>query len=100
MPIRAPLATGLAARPRSAGSGGWRRGWDSNPRTFRSAVFKTAAIDRSATSPGRNCRRRPSADPIVPRAASLTAARRLAEEALQVKDRSVAGRHEHHLDLV
>jgi hypothetical protein len=30
----------------------WRRGWDSNPRTFRSTVFKTVAIDRSATSPG------------------------------------------------
>ena len=29
----------------------WRRGRDSNPGTFRSAVFKTAAIDRSATSP-------------------------------------------------
>ena len=29
----------------------WRRGWDSNPRTFRSTVFKTVAIDRSATSP-------------------------------------------------
>src|SRR5689334_15950742 len=28
-----------------------RRGRDSNPRSFRSAVFKTAAIDRSATSP-------------------------------------------------
>src|SRR5882762_5398818 len=31
--------------------GSWRRGWDSNPRTFRSTVFKTVAIDRSATSP-------------------------------------------------
>jgi hypothetical protein len=29
----------------------WRRGRDSNPRTFRSTVFKTAAINRSATSP-------------------------------------------------
>ena len=29
----------------------WRRGWDSNPRTFRSTVFKTVAIVRSATSP-------------------------------------------------
>src|SRR5439155_10127079 len=31
----------------------WRRGWDSNPRTFRSTAFKTAAFDRSATSPPR-----------------------------------------------
>ncbi len=29
----------------------WRRGRDSNPRTFRSTVFKTAALSRSATSP-------------------------------------------------
>ena len=29
-----------------------RRGWDSNPRNLRSAVFKTAAFNRSATSPG------------------------------------------------
>src|SRR6266545_1681632 len=29
----------------------WRRGRDSNPRSFRSTVFKTAAINRSATSP-------------------------------------------------
>jgi hypothetical protein len=29
----------------------WRRGWDSNPGSLRSTVFKTAAIDRSATSP-------------------------------------------------
>src|SRR5215204_3445698 len=40
----------ITARPRT--SGGWRRGRDSNPRTFRSTVFKTAAINRSATSPG------------------------------------------------
>ncbi len=29
----------------------WRREWDSNPRGFHPAVFKTAAIVRSATSP-------------------------------------------------
>ena len=29
----------------------WRRGWDSNPRDFRPALFKSAALDRSATSP-------------------------------------------------
>ena len=29
----------------------WRRGRDSNPRSFRSAVFKTAAFGRSATPP-------------------------------------------------
>ena len=29
----------------------WRRGWDSNPRISRSAVFKTAPLDRSGTSP-------------------------------------------------
>ena len=29
----------------------WRRGRDSNPRSFRSTVFKTAALNRSATSP-------------------------------------------------
>jgi putative ABC transport system ATP-binding protein len=32
-------------------SDGWRRGWDSNPRDFRPALFKSAALDRSATSP-------------------------------------------------
>ena len=30
---------------------GWRRGWDSNPRGFRPPVFKTGAINHSATSP-------------------------------------------------
>src|SRR4029078_7830194 len=35
----------------SAPDESWRRGWDSNPRTFQSPVFKTGAIDRSATSP-------------------------------------------------
>jgi hypothetical protein len=30
----------------------WRRRRDSNPRNFRSAVFKTAALGRSATPPG------------------------------------------------
>ena len=39
------------ASPRRHRSEIWRRGWDSNPRTFRSTVFKTAAIVRSATSP-------------------------------------------------
>jgi hypothetical protein len=34
-----------------AGTRHWRRGWDSNPRRFPSAVFKTAAFGRSATSP-------------------------------------------------
>src|SRR5512133_2251427 len=29
----------------------WRREQDSNPRTFRSTVFKTAAIDHSAIPP-------------------------------------------------
>ena len=29
----------------------WRWGWDSNPRNFRSTVFKTAAFDHSATPP-------------------------------------------------
>lgn len=29
----------------------WRRGGDSNPRTFRLAVFKTAALVHYATSP-------------------------------------------------
>lgn len=29
----------------------WRRGRDSNPRSFHSAVFKTAALSRSATPP-------------------------------------------------
>ena len=29
----------------------WRTGRDSNPRSFRSTVFKTAAIDLSATRP-------------------------------------------------
>ena len=30
----------------------WRRGWDSNPRGSRLVVFKTTALNRSATSPG------------------------------------------------
>jgi putative ABC transport system ATP-binding protein len=30
---------------------GWRRGWDSNPRDLRPALFKSAALNRSATSP-------------------------------------------------
>lgn len=30
---------------------GWRRRWDSNPRSFRLAVFKTAALNHSATPP-------------------------------------------------
>ncbi len=29
----------------------WRRGRDSNPRSFRSTVFKTATFDRSVTPP-------------------------------------------------
>src|SRR4029077_3620060 len=34
-----------------AAHGRWRRGWDSNPRSFRSTVFKTVAITRWPTSP-------------------------------------------------
>ena len=33
------------------GQTGWRRERDSNPRTFRSTVFKTAALNRSAIPP-------------------------------------------------
>lgn len=40
------LAMVLAGR-----TGGWRRGWDSNPRGLRPTVFKTAPIDRSGTPP-------------------------------------------------
>jgi microsomal dipeptidase-like Zn-dependent dipeptidase len=40
-----------AVRLLSGSLGAWRRGRDSNPRTFRSTVFKTAAINHSATSP-------------------------------------------------
>ena len=35
------------------GQTGWRRERDSNPRTFRSTVFKTAAFDHSAIPPAR-----------------------------------------------
>ena len=35
----------------------WRRERDSNPRTFRSTVFKTAALNRSAIPPARSFRR-------------------------------------------
>jgi hypothetical protein len=38
-------------RPGTAGRYCWRREQDSNPRTFRSTVFKTAAIDHSAIPP-------------------------------------------------
>ena len=42
----------LAARcPLWSGRYCWRREQDSNPRTFRSTVFKTAAIDHSAIPP-------------------------------------------------
>ena len=42
----------LAARcPLRSGRYLWRREQDSNPRTFRSTVFKTAAIDHSAIPP-------------------------------------------------
>ena len=34
------------------GLGSGRRGWDSNPRIFRLVVFKTTALNRSATPPG------------------------------------------------
>ena len=38
-------------RLRAKGELIWRRGRDSNPRSFHSTVFKTAAINHSATSP-------------------------------------------------
>src|SRR3989337_2833026 len=49
------------ARHRSAAA--WRRGWDSNPRGFRPAVFKTAAINHSATSPGQRIAAGPAGQP-------------------------------------
>ena len=57
-PLLPRIATGfghngpvLATRMADTRSERWRRGWDSNPGSLRSTVFKTAAIDRSATSP-------------------------------------------------
>src|SRR5207344_2714195 len=53
-------ASGRAPREKAPAHGAiagrfeWRRGWDSNPRGFRPAVFKTAAINHSATSPSGN----------------------------------------------
>src|SRR4030042_551940 len=38
-------------QPWPAGHNLWRREQDSNPRTFRSTVFKTAAIEHSALPP-------------------------------------------------
>jgi hypothetical protein len=31
----------------------WRKGWDSNPRSFRLPVFKTGTFNRSVTLPDR-----------------------------------------------
>jgi hypothetical protein len=42
----------------SADIGLWRRERDSNPRTFRSTVFKTAALNHSAIPPRGNLAQR------------------------------------------
>ncbi len=44
----------------------WRRGWDSNPRSLAAQpVFKTAAIDHSATSPKKTGKTLPEVDPSI-----------------------------------
>ncbi len=44
----------------------WRRGWDSNPRNLAApAVFKTAAIDHSATSPKKTGKTLPEVDASI-----------------------------------
>ena len=50
---QAPSATRSRLLERAANPRRGRRRWDSNPRTSRSAVFKTAAFNHSATPPKR-----------------------------------------------
>ncbi len=55
-PVRRPRPLGdLSGRQDQpgapAGESGWRRGWDSNPRCFRTPLFESGTINHSDTSP-------------------------------------------------
>ncbi len=82
-PVRRPrplgdLSAGDAPRPGPGRNLGrragweWRRGWDSNPRCFRTPLFESGTINHSDTSPpGRIAKRRRIAYPAPDRGARL-----------------------------
>ena len=91
--------------------GAWRRGWDSNPRSLATQRFSRAPpstarppLQRAQDSAAR---RRPHRAPAQGRARPVRALRAPAsateppvQQALEVEDRGVARRDQHHRDLV
>jgi hypothetical protein len=77
---------------------GWRRERDSNPRTFRSTVFKTAAFDRSAIPPPQMLAHRKFScqggiwDEFVPRRNHADNHERTGDESLHVSGASFGSR--------